>query len=278
MENKLLQNLHTHTIYCDGENTVEEIITQAIRLGFKSIGFSGHGYTPHTLAYCMTEENTRKYIEEVKKQREKYKGIIEVFLGTEFDLFSCGSLSEYDYVIGSVHYYKAMDGENYAFDIKSPEELQSRINDWFDGDAIRFAKAYYDNVARLPDKLEKMHIVGHFDLLLESNDRFNPIDTSSKKYRLIVTDCAKYLIEKGLVFEINSGAVSKGIKKIPYPESWVLKMINDLGGKITISSDCHLVKNLNFYFEESISLARQCGFKEIQYFNGKEFEPIKICD
>ena len=38
------QNLHTHTIYCDGINTPEELVEAAIAKGFDSIGFSGHSY------------------------------------------------------------------------------------------------------------------------------------------------------------------------------------------------------------------------------------------
>ena len=40
-----LQNLHTHTTYCDGRDTPVEMIESAIAQGFDSIGFSGHSYT-----------------------------------------------------------------------------------------------------------------------------------------------------------------------------------------------------------------------------------------
>ena len=33
---KHMQNLHTHTIYCDGVNTPEELIQEAMRKGFES--------------------------------------------------------------------------------------------------------------------------------------------------------------------------------------------------------------------------------------------------
>ncbi len=38
----MLANYHTHTTYCDGKNTPEEIVLCAIEKGFTSIGFSGH--------------------------------------------------------------------------------------------------------------------------------------------------------------------------------------------------------------------------------------------
>lgn len=42
---KHLQNLHTHTIYCDGKDTPEEMILAACEKGFTSLGFSGHSFS-----------------------------------------------------------------------------------------------------------------------------------------------------------------------------------------------------------------------------------------
>ena len=46
---KYLQNLHTHTTYCDGKNTAEEMVQKAIELGFRSLGFSGHAPMPDSI-------------------------------------------------------------------------------------------------------------------------------------------------------------------------------------------------------------------------------------
>ena len=51
------QNLHVHTVYADGKDTPEELVLEAIRQGFTSIGFSEHSYMPYsTAARQMTEE------------------------------------------------------------------------------------------------------------------------------------------------------------------------------------------------------------------------------
>ena len=44
-DKNMKSNLHTHTTYCDGKSTPEQIVLSAIKHGFDSIGFSGHGYT-----------------------------------------------------------------------------------------------------------------------------------------------------------------------------------------------------------------------------------------
>ena len=35
-------NFHTHTTFCDGMNTAEEMAAQAAAIGFTHLGFSGH--------------------------------------------------------------------------------------------------------------------------------------------------------------------------------------------------------------------------------------------
>ena len=67
----MIANFHTHTSFCDGKNTPEEIIKAAINKGFSAIGFSGHGYTDFDLRYCM--KNTYEYIKEITRLKEKYK-------------------------------------------------------------------------------------------------------------------------------------------------------------------------------------------------------------
>ena len=66
----MLANYHTHTSFCDGKNTPEQIVLYAIEKGFTSIGFSGHGYTPFDLRYCM--KDTAGYIEEISRLKDKY--------------------------------------------------------------------------------------------------------------------------------------------------------------------------------------------------------------
>ena len=44
---KLRANAHTHTTFCDGKNSVEEMTLAAIERGFVALGFSMHGWTPY---------------------------------------------------------------------------------------------------------------------------------------------------------------------------------------------------------------------------------------
>lgn len=282
MKNDIIkQNLHTHTQFCDGINTCEEMVEQAIKLGFKSLGFSAHGYvgdfSQHGLVnYSLTKEGTTQYVDEVNRLKQKYKGIIDIYLGLEFDYYTYDLVSNYDYTIGSVHYYKPNKDEVYSLDIKSPEQLIETINKVFEGDPLKLAKKYYELVADLPNKLGKVDIVGHLDLLLKANDKLQTIDTNNKTYRSYVKECLRALVNKVQAFEINTGAIARNIKSVPYPQEWVLKEINQIGGKVILSSDCHIKEKMTCWFDEAIELVKACGFREVQYFNGKNFECVKI--
>ena len=81
----MLSNFHTHTSFCDGENTPEEVVLSAIEKGFSSIGFSSHGYTEFDLRYCL--KDTKGYITEINRLKEKYRNKIEIYLGVEEDAF-----------------------------------------------------------------------------------------------------------------------------------------------------------------------------------------------
>lgn len=147
-----LKNFHTHTTYCDGKNTAEEMILVAINQGFTVLGFSGHSHTSIDPSYCMTTDETRRYINELKALREKYADKIRIYIGLEADLYTDETdLSEFDYTIGSVHYVKA--GDVYVPVDESPAQHQiDYVNKYFGGSFISFSQAYYENVAKLGEK------------------------------------------------------------------------------------------------------------------------------
>ncbi|MBR6526439.1 MAG: PHP domain-containing protein [Lachnospiraceae bacterium] len=80
-------NYHTHTQFCDGKNSPEEIVHEAICLGCPEVGFSGHSYTFFDESYCMTQTGTQEYIAEIRALQEKYRGKIKILLGVEQDYY-----------------------------------------------------------------------------------------------------------------------------------------------------------------------------------------------
>ena len=115
-------DLHMHPTFCDGQNTPEEMVQAAIKLGLEGIGFSGHAYMPFHEQGVMSREGTEQYRAEIARLKEKYRGRLKILCGIEQD-FWCGRPPEgcFDYVIGSVHFVKK-DGQYVGVD-HSPQML-----------------------------------------------------------------------------------------------------------------------------------------------------------
>jgi len=68
-----LQNLHTHTTFCDGLDTPEELVKTALEKGFDSIGFSEHSYMWASDFSIKIGDKTKEYKEEINFLKQKYK-------------------------------------------------------------------------------------------------------------------------------------------------------------------------------------------------------------
>lgn len=270
---KYLQNLHTHTSYCDGLDTPEKMLLNAHEKGFHSIGFSGHSYMYYAPSHSMTEAGTKLYRQEIAYLKKKYDGWMDVFSGLEVDAFSQIDLSGYDYLIGSVHYIKV---GNEIVGIDRPAQVvQSVIDRYFRGDGLAYAKAYYKTLAQLPE-YGKFDIIGHFDLITKHKEKEFLFDTTDKQYQWAAIEAAEALAGKIPYFEVNTGAIARGFRTTPYPEPFLLKEMLRLGFGVVISSDCHDSRLVDCYFDESRQLLRDCGFRE-QYVLKKEgFVPIEL--
>ena len=80
----------------------------------------------------------------------------------------------------------------------------------------------------------------------------------------------------GLIFEINTGAIGRGYRTVPYPSEEILHVIRECGGKITYSSDCHNASAIAIGFEDSVALAKKCGFKSFMKLGADGFYEEKF--
>ncbi len=270
---KVQQNLHTHTTYCDGKNTVEEMVCSAIEKGMTSIGFSGHAYTMHDTSYCMSKNNTLLYAEEIDRLKEKFKGIIEIYTGLEQDYFSSPAFIRTDYIIGSIHYV-LKNGEYIPVD-ETKEIILTAVQRQYGGDIYAFLEDYYKQEGNVYN-ITKCDIVGHFDLCEKFNADGSLFDSTNPRYVSAWKTALDTLVKQGVIFEINTGAMSRGYTEYPYPKADILREIARLGGKICLSSDSHDVTTVNYKLDEMTEYAKSCGFGSVYVFDGKSFSEIGI--
>ena len=275
-------NLHTHTQFCDGVATAESIVEEAIRLGFHTLGFSSHSYTDFDPAFCMSEENTLKYIDEINRLKAVYDGKIDILLGCEVDYFSNIDLSPYEYIIGSLHYVEKdgliinIDGPvDRAGNVRDIPPMLEDVENYFDGNYYECARNYYELLCGV---VEKTHadVIGHFDIISKFNTKYNLWDEEDKRYLDPAYDALSRLLKKDRPFEINTGAVFKGYRNVPYPAPRFLTYIAEHGGSIVFSSDSHTPEALSYKQDEAVELAKSCGFTSALVMRKDGFENIKL--
>ncbi len=268
-----LQNLHTHTVFCDGKDTPEEMVKAAIEKGFSSLGFSSHSYMEWCPEFSLMPEDTQKYKNEIARLKDTYKGKIDIFCGIEFEKYSKIFTEDYDYVIGSVHYFN-IGGKVVAFD-RGQEQVQNLIDTYFGGDGMKCAKAYYAELATLTDKV-KCDILGHFDLITKNNEKANWFDVESPEYLKYAYEAIDALKGKIPFFEINTGAISRGYRTAPYPTVTLLKRLLESGFLPMISSDCHNKDYLDCFFPEAIDMLEACGAKERYILTDNGYKAVSL--
>ena len=231
----------------------------AIKSGLSSLGFSSHAFTPHDTSYCMKLDDYENYRGAVLVAREKYKGSLGIFLGLEQDYFSVEPTITTDYLIGSVHYVEK-SGVFTPVD-ETRDDIERAVHELYGGDIYAFLCEYYSLVSRIHDKTG-CDIVGHIDLCEKFNRTGELFDRNSGEYISSFKAAVDKLAAQGMIFEINTGAMSRGYTDYPYPHDDILRYICKCGGRITLSSDSHSADTVNYKLEDMEYYAKQCGFKK----------------
>ncbi len=125
-------DLHVHSQWTDGHNTVEEMARAAKEAGYRYLSVTDHSRS-QTVANGLTVERLRRRRKEIEAAREAVPGIA-ILEGTEVDIKRDGSLdypdevlAELDFVVASVHSGWKMDREAMTARI-----IRAMENPWVD--------------------------------------------------------------------------------------------------------------------------------------------------
>ena len=270
---KIYSNVHTHTAFCDGADSAEKMVKGALAVGCTTLGFSGHSYLGHSSDWAMSREAEEEYVAEVLRLKEKYADRLEILLGIEQDYGSGVPEYDFDFVIGSVH---AVMRQGVRIEVDdTPQVLFSGIREAYCGDGMALVRDYYSLVAGVVERTG-CDIIGHFDLVTKFNDKHPFVDTKSAEYRELALEALDALIEKNKIFEINTGAISRGWRKTPYPDDFLLRRLAEKKADVMLTSDAHSERNILCGFEDAVEYARSCGIRELCVYNGKKVDKISI--
>ena len=251
----LRANYHTHTTFCDGDDTARTMVGRALALGFAHLGFSGH----------MDEEihmDWAAYVAEVGRLRAEFADRIDILCGVELDtLYDPASCPGAEYVIGSTHYVDVDVPFSRAIDYSA--EVSARlVEECFGGDWYALCRSYFELEAETFDRT-CCTFVGHFDLVSRFNDQLRAFDEEDPRYVGPALEAMRHLVEQGVPFEVNCGAHNRGRKAELYPRQSLLAALRDMGGEILISSDAHQASCLNGSFDVAVDRALACGFTHV---------------
>jgi len=259
---------------CDGKAALAEMARAAFEAGAVSFGASGHSHTPipededSVLPADMTPYRT-----EVLRLREEYRGRMDVLLGIELDNCADVTAEGFDYWIGSVHRLRGPDGGLYAVDWDA-ERLSNCQTEAFGGDACAMAERYYAEVRRMAAR--RPTILGHIDLITKFNEDGGFFDEEEPRYRAAALDALHAADPVETLLEINTGAMSRGYRKAPYPALFLLREWRSMGGRIILTADAHSAGAIVYGYAQAAELARTAGFgcSTLLTLSGREERPL----
>ena len=245
-------SVHTHSNYCDGKDSLETMAAAACAAGVRYFGASSHSPTP-----AVADEDfvmpidPADYRAAVLALRERYEGRMEVLLGLEWDSISPLNPCLYDYWIGSVHYQLYDDGCYYPSD-------RALAEPGLCADPLSVVERYYEQVAWVAAM--KPTILGHLDLITRLNEANSLFDEDSPRYRRAALEALHAADPGETLLEINTGGMSRGYRRRPYPDVFLLREWRDMGGRIILTSDAHRADNLIFGYDVAAVAARAAGY------------------
>ena len=251
-------SVHTHSTMCDGKNTLAEMAAAAFDAGAVSFGASGHSHTPlpEDEGFVLPADMTA-YRAEVLRLRELYAGRMDVLLGIELDNCADVTAEGFDYWIGSAHRLRGPNGRWHTVDWDA-ETLTACRDGAFGGDGLAMAEAYYEEVRRMA--AGKPTILGHIDLITKFNEDGGFFDESSPRYRAAALAALHAADPAVTLLEINTGAMSRGCRRTPYPAPFLLEEWRRMGGRVILTADAHSAAAIVYGYEQAAEAARAVGF------------------
>lgn len=221
----MLANYHTHTVRCNhASGTEREYIENAIKNGFKILGFSDHTPQPYPPQYYshirMGIDELENYTSTLVKLRDEYKNDIQIYIGYEveythkyFDKL-IPILKQYpiDYIIQGQHFI--------------PDEFEGFYSGTMTDDEEKLA-AYADL------SIEGMHTglfsyFAHPDLIYYDG----PDDIFRKHMKRVVQTA----ISLKIPLEVNMLGFTGGRN---YPSDRFFSMASEMGATFVIGCDAH---------------------------------------
>ena len=143
----------------------------------------------------------------------------------------------------------------------NPERIKEAVNLYYDKDPYLYVEEYFSVASQLYLRTH-CDIIGHFDVVTKFIEREPLFSTSHPRYLAARDAALERLLMSPALFEINTGAISRGYRTQPYPEMSVIERIAESGKPFVLSSDAHSADTVDFGIA---AVARELDKKGIKY-------------
>ncbi|HHD10929.1 MAG TPA: DNA polymerase/3'-5' exonuclease PolX [Deltaproteobacteria bacterium] len=230
-------DLHAHTTYSDGTNTIEEMADKAIEMGYEYLAITDHSKAVG-IAHGLDEGRIRQQLKEIDRvnERLKEKGVkFRLLKGTEVDIRADGTLDhppevlqELDCVVAAIHS---------RFDMPQ---------------------------AQMTERIIKALSTGLVNILAHPTGRLIGIREPYQVDIEAIMDCAK---EYGVALELNSYP-----ERLDLNDSH-LRLARKKGVLVSIGTDSHSVYHLD-YITYGVHTARRGWLEAKDVLNAMPLEKL----
>ncbi len=228
-------DLHMHTVYSDGMNTIEEMANEAMKMGYQYIVISDHAKALGIANGLSIEryEEQKKKVQELNKKLKPFK----IFLGAELNILSDGSLDFPDSKLGIFDICLA--GIHTAMN-QSEEKITERIKKAI---ANEFVKIIVHPTGRILNGRQNYSV--DVDALFGEAQRY------------------------GKVFEINSSP-----ERLDLSDLNAKKAREQFGLKLSVDTDAHSVDSLH-NMRYGVGVARRAWLTKDDVINTMSLEDFE---
>ncbi len=249
---------HTHTPLCrHATGTPEEYVEAAVAAGLDEYGISDHApcHPEPFDDWRMLESELPEYFDWISRARNAAGDRIRIRSGLECDwLKGCephirelAGKSDWDYLIGSVHYLGDWDFDNPKW-----------LGKWAETDVKAVWTGYWKTYAEMAAS-GLFDILAHPDLVKKFS--YAPAGDLDRFYDPVIEAIAA----SGCVIELNTAGLHKPCAEA-YPSPRFLELAASAGIGLVISSDAHTPAEVARDFPKARELAKAAGYSETQLF------------
>lgn len=264
-------NYHGHCYYCDGRESPEAYVEEAIRQQMPAYGFSSHAPLPYGISWPMQPQKLSDYAQEIAQLKQKYAGQIELYTGLEVDYIPDVAGPghqrlqeiELDFTVGSVHFVDAFpDGHPWEID-GSHQVFLKGLQEIFDND-IQLAITRYYALIRQMIAQDCPDIVGHLDKIKIQSEAGKLFDEQAVWYQSELERTLYAIAQSPAVVEVNTRGMYKKLTAEPYPGYWVLERMHALDIPVMINADAHHPREITACFQEVAARLLAIGYKKVR--------------